>query len=189
MPKGLNLSSAIFAGFSLLYPVIAIALVHAAGPGAALVLLLVVLGARAALPGLQDVPASLGLALLPVLAAVAAIGAFDRALAVRLYPVFMNAAMLSVFAITLWRPPSMIERFARILDPDLPQSGVRYTYNVTIVWVLFFALNGAVALWTVLQPGWFAWTVYNGLLSYIAAGLLFLGEYIVRRRVMRRRQS
>lgn len=189
MPKGLNLSSAVFAGFSVLYPVIAIVLVHIAGPGAALVLLLVVLGARAVLPGLQSVPASLGLAVLPVLAGVAAIGVFDRALAVRLYPVFMNVAMLSVFAVTLWRPPTMIERFARILDPDLPPSGVRYTHNVTIVWILFFALNGAVALWTVLQPGWVAWTVYNGLLSYVAAGSLFAGEYIVRRRVMRRQQS
>jgi uncharacterized membrane protein len=189
MPKGLNLSSAVFAGFSVLYPVIAIVLVHAAGPGAALILLLVVLGVRAVLPGLRGVPASLGLALLPVLAAVAAIGAFDRSLAVRLYPVFMNAAMLSVFAVTLWQPPSMVERFARILDPDLPPSGVRYTYNVTIVWILFFAINGSVALWTVLQPGWVAWTLYNGLLSYIAAGVLFAGEYIVRRRVMRRQPS
>jgi uncharacterized membrane protein len=185
MPKRLNLSSAAFAGFSLLYPVIAIVLVHTAGPGAALVVLLVVLAGRVAFPALQSVPASLGLALLPVLAAVAAVGVFDRPLAIRLYPVFMNAAMLSVFAVTLWRPPSMIERFARVLDPDLPQSGVRYTYKVTIVWVAFFALNGAVALWTVLQPGWTAWTLYNGLLSYVAAGLLFLGEYIVRRRAMR----
>ena len=186
MPKRLNLSSAVFAGFSLLYPVIAIAVVHTVGPGAALVVLLVVLAGRVALPALQSVPASLGLALLPVLAAVAAVGAFDRPLAIRLYPVFMNAAMLSVFAVTLWRPPSMIERFARVFDPDLPQGGVRYTYNVTIIWVAFFALNGAVALWTVLQPGWTAWTLYNGFLSYVAAGLLFLGEYIVRRRVMRK---
>jgi uncharacterized membrane protein len=185
MSKRLNLSSAVFAGFSLLYPVIAIVLVHAAGPGSALVVLLLVLAARVALPSLQSVPASLGIALLPVLAAVAAVGVFDRPLAVRLYPVFMNAAMLSVFAVTLWRPPSMIERFARVLDPDLPPSGVRYTYKVTIVWIAFFALNGAIALWTVLQPGWAMWSLYNGLVSYVAAGMLLLGEYIVRLRVMR----
>jgi uncharacterized membrane protein len=186
MRQRLDLSSAAFAGFSVLYPVIAIVLIHAAGPGAALVLLLVVLGARIALPALQNVPISLGIALLPVLAAVAAVGAFDRPLAIRLYPVFMNAAMLSVFAVTLWRPPSMIERFARIVAPDLPQSGVRYTYKVTIVWVVFFALNGAVAMWSALQSGWAMWTLYNGFLSYVAAGALFLGEYLVRRRMLRR---
>jgi uncharacterized membrane protein len=179
----------VFAGFSLLYPVIAIVLVHAVGPGAALIVLLVVLAARVALPELQSVPVSLGLALLPVLAAVAAVGAVDRPLAIRLYPVFMNIAMLSVFAVTLWRPPSMIERFARVLEPDLSQSGVRYTYKVTIVWIAFFAFNDAIALWTVLQPGWTMWTLYNGLLSYVAAGLLFVGEYIVRRQVMRRHRS
>ncbi|MGD0142126.1 MAG: hypothetical protein ABSC92_03115 [Rhizomicrobium sp.] len=186
MPRRLDISSAAFAGFSVLYPIIAIALIHAEGPGAALVVLLVVLCARLAVPVLQNVPVSLGLALLPVLAAVAAVGAFDRPLAVRLYPVFMNAAMLSVFAVTLWRPPSMIERFARILVPDLPQSGIRYTYRVTIVWIAFFALNGAIALWSALQPGWTAWTLYNGFLSYAAAGVLFIGEYFVRRRVLRR---
>jgi uncharacterized membrane protein len=138
---------------------------------------------------LPSVPASLGLALLPVLVAIAAVGAFDRPLAVRLYPAFMNAAMLSVFAVTLWKPPSMIERFARVLDPDLPESGVRYTRKVTIVWIGFFALNGAIALWTVLQPGWAAWTLYNGFLSYVAAGLLFVGEYFVRQRVMRQHRS
>jgi uncharacterized membrane protein len=187
MRQRLDLSSAAFAGFSVLYPVIAIVLIRAAGPGAALVLLLVVLAARIALPALQSVPMSIGLALLPVLAAVAAVGVFDRPLAIRLYPVFMNVAMLSVFAVTLWRPPSMIERFARILAPDLPQSGVRYTYKVTIVWVVFFALNGAVALWSALQPGWTVWTLYNGFLSYVAAGALFLGEFLVRRHMLRQR--
>jgi len=83
----------------------------------------------------------------------------------------------------------MIERFARVLDPDLPESGVRYTRKVTIVWIGFFALNGAIALWTVLQPGWAAWTLYNGFLSYVAAGLLFVGEYFVRQRVMRQHRS
>jgi uncharacterized membrane protein len=189
MPQRRDFSSAAFAGFSALYPVIAIVLIHAAGPGAALLLLLVVLGARIALPMMQSVPMSLGLALLPVLAAVGTVGAFDRSLAVRLYPVFMNAAMLSVFAVTLWHPPSMIERFARILDPDLPPSGIRYTYKVTIVWIVFFALNGAVALWSALRPGWAVWTLYNGFLSYVAAGAVLFGEYLVRRRVLKRQRS
>jgi len=189
MLKRLNLSSAVFAGFSLFYPVIAIVLIHAQGAGAALIVLLIMLGARIGLPILHSVPVSLGFALLPVLAAVAAVGAVDRPLAVRLYPVFMNVAMLNAFAVTLWRPPSMIERFARILQPDLSQNGVRYTYKVTIVWVVFFALNGAIALWSALQPGWTAWTLYNGFLSYIAAGALFIGEYLVRRHLVREQPS
>jgi uncharacterized membrane protein len=62
---------------------------------------------------------------------------------------------------------------------------VRYTYKVTIIWIGFFALNGAIALWSVLQPGWTAWTLYNGFISYVAVGVLFAGEYVVRKFVRR----
>jgi uncharacterized membrane protein len=148
--------------------------------------MVLLLAARLALPVLRGVPLSLSLALLPVLIAVLAVASFDRALSIRLYPVFMNAAMLAAFAATLWKPPSMIERFARVFEPDLPESGVRYTRNVTWVWVAFFLLNGAIALWSALQPGWAAWTYYNGFIAYAAAGLLFAGEYLVRQSVRRR---
>jgi uncharacterized membrane protein len=180
-----DLPSALFAAFSILYPLIAVAMIRAFGPGAAFVVLLIILGARSALPFLRGVPVSLGLSLLPVFGAVLAVGAFDRQLSVRLYPVFMSLAMLAAFAVTLWYPPSMIERFARIFEPDLPPSGVRYTYRVTIVWVGFFALNGAIALWSVLQRGWTAWTVYNGFIAYVAVAILFAGEYVVRQIVRR----
>jgi uncharacterized membrane protein len=72
------------------------------------------------------------------------------------------------------------------MEPDLPEEGVRYTRTVTQVWVGFFALNGAIALWTVLQAGWDAWLIYNGAIAYAAAGLLFAGEYLVRLSVKRR---
>ncbi len=181
--------SAIFAGFSVLYPLIAIAAVRTAGPGAAVAVVVVLLTARLLLPVSRGVPLSMSLALLPVLIAVAVIASFDRPLSVRLYPVLMNAAMLAAFAATLCKPPSMIERFARVFEPDLPESGVRYTRKVTFVWIGFFAVNGTVALWSVMQPGWSIWVLYNGFVTYVAAGLLFAGEYLVRQNVRRRHGS
>lgn len=186
MPKRVDLPSAVLAGFSIFYPLIAIAAVRTVGPAAAVAVVAVLLAARLLLPVLRGVPASMSLALLPVLIAVTVVAAFDSQLSVRLYPVFMNVAMLAAFASTLWNPPSMAERFARILEPDLPESGVRYTRKVTIAWIAFFAVNGTIALWSVLQPGWSVWLLYNGLISYIAAGLLFGIEYLVRQRVRRR---
>ncbi len=183
MPKRVDWPSAVLAGVSLLYPLIAIVAVRTVGPGAAIAVVLVVLAARLLLPVFRGVPLSLSLALLPVLIGVAVVAAFDRALSVRLYPVFMNLSMLAAFAATLVRPPSMIERFARVFEPNLPQSGVRYTRQVTSVWVGFFAVNGSIALWSALQPGWSAWLVYNGVIAYVAAGLLMGGEYLVRRKV------
>lgn len=188
MQRPLDLSSAVFAVVSMLYPLIAIGAVRTVGPGAAVAVVIVLLMARLVVPMLRGLPLSMSLALIPVLLAVVIVASFDRPLSVRLYPVFMNAAMLAAFVVTLWNPPSMIERFARMFEPGLPDSGVRYTRNVTLLWSAFFAVNGSVALWSVLQPGWSTWVIYNGFIAYLAAGLLFAGEYLVRRNV-RARQS
>ncbi len=181
-----DLPTIVFAGFSILYPLIAIAAVRTIGPGAAVAIVIALLIARLLVPILQGVPVSVSLAPLPVLIAVTIVAGFDRQLSVRLYPVFMNVAMLVAFGSTLVNPPSMAERFARAFEPDLPDSGVRYARKVTFVWAGFFAVNGTLALWSVLQPDWTAWVLYNGFIAYIAAGLLFASEYVVRRRVRRR---
>jgi uncharacterized membrane protein len=185
MARRLDIPSAIFAIVSVLYPLVAVLTVRAFGPNIAFVLLVVLIVARLVTPWLRGVSSSLIVAMAPVLFAVFAVGIFDRQLSVRLYPVFMNLALLGAFGLTLWQPPSMIERFARVLEPDFPPSGVHYTRVVTMIWVGFFAINGAIALWTVAEPGWVRWTLYNGLISYLAAGGLMLGEYIVRQFVRR----
>jgi uncharacterized membrane protein len=78
----------------------------------------------------------------------------------------------------------MIERIARIREPNLPDAAVRYTRIVTEVWCLFFVLN-AVALYTALAADIEVWALYNGVIAYVLMGLLFAGEYLVRRRVQR----
>jgi len=187
MPTRLDPSAALLAGVSILYPLIAVATLRTIGPAAAVGIVIALLVVRLLLPVLRGVPASMSFALLPVLAAMMIVAWFDRQLSIRLYPVFMNVSMLAAFASTLWKPPSMAERFARVFEPDLPESGVRYTRNVTRVWIGFFTVNGAIALWSVLQPGWTAWLLYNGFLAYVAAGLLFAGEYLFRQRVRHNR--
>jgi uncharacterized membrane protein len=103
----------------------------------------------------------------------------------KLYPVLVNAVMLTVFAASLYWPPSAIERIARSRRPDLPPRGVAYTRRVTWVWCGFFALNGALALATALWASDRIWALYNGLIAYGLMGLLFAGEWLVRRQVMR----
>lgn len=107
----------------------------------------------------------------------------------KLYPVMMNIGALMIFALTLWRPPSMIERFARLVEPDLPETGVRWTRQVTKVWCGFFALNGLIALATVYLTSTQVWVWYNGFLSYVFMGILLLSEYLLRKRQMRIQQS
>ncbi|MBR9873563.1 MAG: DNA gyrase subunit B [Vibrionaceae bacterium] len=100
----------------------------------------------------------------------------------KFYPVVVNVCMLCVFAFSLKQPQSIIERLARLQEPELPPNGVAYTRKVTMVWCVFFVLNAAFALYTCFLPVKI-WTLYNGLVSYLLAGGLFAGEWIVRQLV------
>lgn len=122
-----------------------------------------------------------------LLAAAAATGltlATGSVIGLKFYPVLVSALMLVVFGYSLWRPPSMIERFARLQQPDLPEQAIPYTRKVTWVWCGFFVINGVIATATVFASDQI-WALYNGLLSYILIGLLVGGEYLVRLRVQK----
>ena len=121
-------------------------------------------------------------------AALLAVAAWLRedALAVKLYPVLVNAVLLVVFAVSLRYPPTVVERLARLTDPDLPASGVRYTRKVTAVWCVFFVANGAAAAYTAAFSSDAAWALYNGLIAYGLMGCLMGTEWCVRQWVKRR---
>jgi uncharacterized membrane protein len=110
----------------------------------------------------------------------------NHPLAVRLNPVWISLTMLAVFGWSLYSPPSMIERFARLTKPQLPSEAIAYTRRVTQVWCVFFVINAAVALWTAVAASLQVWTLYNGLVSYLLMGLLLGIEFLVRLRVQRR---
>jgi uncharacterized membrane protein len=101
-------------------------------------------------------------------------------LPLKLYPVLVNAALLGVFATSLWRPPTVIERLARLQHPDLPPEAIPYVTRVTRVWCGFLLLNGLVALWTALAASDATWALYNGLIAYVLIGALVLGERLLR---------
>lgn len=178
-------SALALAAFSIAYPLVAILAIRTVGPWPLVGLLVVVLIARAVLDGnATSSPMTMALLGVAVLMGLAAL--WDAHRAVRLYPVFMNVAMFAAFASTLVKPPSMIERFARIVEPDLPESGVRYTRKATMAWCVFFVLNGAVALWTAFAASFETWALYNGLIAYGLMALMFGGEFLVRRHVRAR---
>ena len=107
---------------------------------------------------------------------------FNDGLPLKLYPVLVNAALLGVFALSLWRPPTVIERLARLRHPDLPPEGVRWVTNVTKAWCLFFVLNGGIALWTALHASDATWALYNGAIAYVLIGAMLAGEWLLRPR-------
>jgi uncharacterized membrane protein len=113
-----------------------------------------------------------------------AVLASDHALPLKLYPVLVNLAMLGVFGWSLRHPPTLVERLARLREPDLPPRGVAYTRRVTQAWCVFFVLNGTIAAVTALAASDRVWALYNGGIAYGLIGLMFVGEWLVRQRVM-----
>lgn len=101
------------------------------------------------------------------------------------YPILVSLAFAVLFAYSLWRPPSAIEQIARIRHPDLPPAALPYLRKVTLVWLGFFLANAAVSAATAMSGNLELWMLYNGFVSYILMGVLFVAELIVRRRVRR----
>jgi len=110
----------------------------------------------------------------------------NAALPLKLYPAMVNAALLLVFGASLRFGPPLVERLARLREPDLPPSAVAYTRRVTQVWCVFFVLNGGMALVTALWASERVWALYNGLIAYVLIGTLFAVEWLVRQRVRAR---
>ena len=99
------------------------------------------------------------------------------------YPVLVNAILLLLFAYSLFAPPTVVERLARITEPQLDAAGIAYTRRVTQVWCGFFIVNGAIALTTCLSGDITLWTLFNGGISYLLMGALMGIEWIVRKRI------
>lgn len=170
---------AAFALLSLAYPLVVYLSLGRFEPRW-LSLLLFTLAALRALTTRQAVwwVAALGTGVLALVAT-----AFNQALPLKLYPALVNVVMLTVFATSLRFGPPLVERLARLQEPDLPPFAVAYTRRVTQVWCGFFVLNGGLALLTALYASDRVWMLYNGLLAYVMMGALFGGEWLVRRRV------
>lgn len=114
----------------------------------------------------------------------------DSALFLRFYPVALSVCLLFLFGSTLWFGPNIIFKFACLGDKNLHKSALRpfveaYCRKTTMVWCGFFILNGSFAAYTCLVGSDKLWTIYNGLVSYILMGCLFVGEFMIRKLVQK----
>ena len=115
----------------------------------------------------------------------------------KIYSVVINLTMLFVFGSTLFMPPNIIFRFATMSDKSIKGSSFeqkvyKYCHKVTVIWCCFFILNGSAAALTTFADKIFGlspeaarkvWAVYNGGISYVLMGSLFVIEFIVRKLV------
>ena len=57
----------------------------------------------------------------------------------------------------------------------------KYTKNATLAWGIFMLFNAIASFLTIFAPDWI-WAVYNGFISYILIGIMFLAELLYRRK-------
>lgn len=123
-----------------------------------------------------------------ILALAAASAILNSEPLLRLYPVAMSLGMLASFAYTLRHPPSMIQRIAGS-KVHMDAATAEYMRQVTQAWCLFLAGNSVAAAYTAIFSSQDVWALYNGLISYLLMGLLFVGEWLYRRQHLRRAEQ
>lgn len=61
-----------------------------------------------------------------------------------------------------------------------------YLRKVTIAWLMFFLINAVISAATAISGSLKLWTLYNGFISYLAIGMMFAAEFLIRQIVHQR---
>ena len=104
---------------------------------------------------------------------------FSKMYALKFYPVIMNAFIFCVFFSSLFCKETVIQKVAKKMDGELTDFSRNYTRKLTYVWCVFMFINLSISIATVFMSAK-VWELYNACISYIALGVMFGVEYIVR---------
>lgn len=95
-----------------------------------------------------------------------------------------HAAFAIVFGATLRAGATpLISALAQRVQGPLPPAVQRYTRRLTAVWVSYFAAMTVLSLSLYAWAPWWWWSLYANLLTPLAAGVLFFGEFVLRYRL------
>lgn len=97
-----------------------------------------------------------------------------------------NALLGAVFGRTLRTGETpLCTRLAEIVHrPTVPPVVVSYTRQVTVAWTLFFAVSAVLSTTLFAFAPIDVWSLYANLLGMPLVGLMFVGEYVVRCRIL-----
>lgn len=103
-----------------------------------------------------------------------------RIVFLKFYPPICNLTVFIIFFSSIFTKETIIQKFARMWGDTLEGNAFIYTRNLTYIWCIFMFANLLISIWTIFLSD-NIWMLYNGLISYILIGLIFIVEYIVRR--------
>ena len=126
-------------------------------------------------------------ALAPFIGMFAVIGIFHFTdfILLKYYPPVMNFCLFMIFFSSLFHERTIIQKIALASDPNSNEAVMKYTKNLTYIWAVFTFLNFLVSVGTVFMSEKI-WALYNGFISYLLVGIIFIIEYIVRINFMRK---
>ncbi|MDR1862505.1 MAG: hypothetical protein LBQ67_01145 [Treponema sp.] len=105
-------------------------------------------------------------------------------LTLKIYPALADLVYLVIMWTSIFIPPPVVFYFINMFDKTIkehiaPRFFDRYCRKAAIVWCVFFVFDGAVSLFTVFLASDVVWGVYNGGITYVLMGLIFVGEYFI----------
>lgn len=120
-------------------------------------------------------------AIIPVLGTVCVVLLFhfSKIYALKFYPVIVNSFIFCVFFSSVFCEETIIQKIAKKMDGELTDFSRNYTRKLTYVWCIFLFVNLSISFATVFMSSK-VWELYNACISYIALGVMFEVEYIVR---------
>lgn len=102
-----------------------------------------------------------------------------RIVILKFYPPICNFLIFFAFFSSIFSSETLVEKFARVLDGKLSEKTIKYTKKVNLIWVVFTFLNFIASIVTIFCSDKI-WMIYNGMVSYLLIGLIFIVEYIIR---------
>lgn len=170
--RGLFVASLVF------YPFLVLIGLEYLPPGALGLLLALLLGLRFGVLTAEERPVLMPM--LVIFVGYATLAAILGSKSMLLYyPALVNLLLAITFSNSIRKGESILLRLVKARKSDIGEHVAPYLARLTMVWVGFFVLNGSIAIWTSTRS-LEVWTVYNGLVSYLAAGSLILGELVFR---------
>jgi uncharacterized membrane protein len=101
-----------------------------------------------------------------------------------IYPALADVVYLTILSTSLFIPPNIVYSFINVFDKKLKEHLETayfedYCRKCTIYWCIFFILDFIISLITAFFGSDLVWGIYNGGVTYVLMGLLFVGEYVI----------
>jgi len=127
-----------------------------------------------------------------ILCAIGAISLFldENPVVIKLYPALADLAYLTIMITSFFFPPPLAYYFIDIFDKSIktkiPEKMFgSYCYKASFAWCVYFVIDGIVAVITAFYSSNFVWAVYNGGVTYCIMGLIFAGEFVILKMIVK----